>query len=73
MYIYESTGVGNLKFGIMSPTGKYNGYAVGKRWAEVTVRMWKRDIQDGLLFIHELYEDGRFPYWWLNEVIYKRK
>jgi hypothetical protein len=73
MYIYESKGIGNLKFEVMGSSGKYNGFAVGKRWAEVTVRMWKKDIACGLLFIHELYDIEKFPTWWLDEVLFKRK
>lgn len=45
-----------------------NGYYVGKKWLNVTVSMWKEDIKDGMLRLHELYEDDKFPHWWLDSV-----
>lgn len=45
-----------------------NGYAVGKKWLNVMVTMWKEDIQQGYLFLWELYEDTAFPHWWLDMV-----
>lgn len=47
-----------------------NGYALGKKWATVMVQMWRKDIKDGLLFESELYREGRYPHWWLDEVLY---
>jgi hypothetical protein len=29
--------------------------------------MWKEGIQEGILFMYELYED-KFPHWWLNKI-----
>lgn len=46
-----------------------NGYAVGKKWLNVTVAMWKEDISKGLLFKHELYKDPTLPDWWLDSVL----
>ena len=48
-----------------------NGFLLGKQWLNVQVEMWKEDIQKGLLFKRELYDDGRYPKWWLDS-IFKR-
>lgn len=45
-----------------------NGYYWGKVWMSITVKMWKEDIQNKLLFLFELYEDPKFPHWWLDSV-----
>jgi hypothetical protein len=45
-----------------------NGYALGKKWLGVQVTMWKEDIQQGNLYLWELYEDEKFPHWWLDNV-----
>jgi len=75
MYIWESCGIGNLKQGLMNqlPGQKLNGFAIGKKWATVTVEMWKKDIKDGLLFESELYREGKYPSEWLDEVLYGTK
>lgn len=61
MFEYESFGKGNLQIGVFS-SGKVNGYALGKKWMDVTVGMWKEDIKKGWLdkthFIKELMDDG---------------
>ena len=49
----------------ISPT---NGYNVGKTYLSVNVAMWKEDIPKGLLFKKELYEDPKFPHWWLDSI-----
>lgn len=46
-----------------------NGYAVGKKYLNLTVTTWKQDIASGLLFRHELYADPLFPHWWLDRVL----
>jgi hypothetical protein len=50
-----------------------NGYALGKKWLNVTVGMWKEDIELGCLFVKELYDDPKFPHWWLDSVFNKEK
>jgi hypothetical protein len=30
--------------------------------------MWKEDIEKGILFKKELYEDPKFPHWWLDSI-----
>jgi hypothetical protein len=45
-----------------------NGYMHGKKWLNLNVTMWKEDIEKGLLFVHELYEDPKFPHWWLDRI-----
>ena len=47
MYIYESTGNGNVdsRHDEYLKTGrKVNGYAVGKKWMDVTFAMWKKEV-----------------------------
>lgn len=46
-----------------------NGFYVGKKWLNVTVKMWKEDIECGMLWKWELYKDGKFPEWWLDNVL----
>ena len=45
-----------------------NGFYHGKKWLSVNVSMWKEDIEKGLFRISELYEDDKFPHWWLDSV-----
>lgn len=52
-------------------TSPKNGYAVGKQWLNVHVKMWKEDIDNGTLFKIELYEDEKFPHWWLDSIFKK--
>lgn len=59
-------------FNVESYGGKVsplNGYGLGKKWLSVTVKMWKEDIAQGLLFKCELYADPKFPHWWLDSVL----
>lgn len=46
-----------------------NGYWLGKKWLNVTINMWKEDLSKGYLFKHELYQDSKFPTWWLDSVL----
>lgn len=64
---YETFGRGDLKSSLFS-RDRYNGFAVGKHWMDVTVQMWLEDIPRGLLKREELY-DGTFPEWWLDRVL----
>lgn len=61
MYLYESTGKGF--------PSELNAYFVGKRWLNVTVAMWKKDIKDGIISFQELRNDPKFPHWWLESVL----
>jgi hypothetical protein len=45
-----------------------NGFSVGKTYLNVHEKMWKEDIKLGLLREKELYEDGLFPHWWLDNI-----
>ena len=58
MYLHESLG------GTLPPMT--NGYYVGKKWMDVFIIQYKKDIKEGLLFAVELRED--FPDWWLIKV-----
>ncbi len=62
MYEYES-------FGTPIKDHQRNGYFIGKQWMDVNVSMWKEDIQKGILFRCELYNDPTFPHWWLDKVL----
>lgn len=59
MYRFESFG---------EPISEDNGFYIGKKWLNVTVTMWKEDIAQGLLFKSELYNDPKFPHWWLDSI-----
>jgi hypothetical protein len=59
-YIVESCG------GRCSDT---NGYAIGKKLLNITVSMWKEDLKSGVLKKSELYQDTKFPRWWLDSVL----
>lgn len=61
MYQHESLGIPIIT--------DNNGYEVGKKYLNLTVTMWKKDIQDGILFRHELYEEPLFPHWWLDKIL----
>ena len=52
-----------------TPVNRHNGFYVGKQWLNVNVTMWREDIQRGLLFEKELYNDPKFPHWWLDKVL----
>jgi hypothetical protein len=45
---------------------------LGKKWMNVTVAMWKEDIEQFNLRKYELYEDARFPHWWLDKVFHRK-
>jgi hypothetical protein len=51
-----------------TPISEHNGYALGKKWLNVHVTIWKEDIRDGFLFKKELYDDPKFPHWWLDSI-----
>lgn len=36
---------------------------------DITIAMWREDIQQGLLTKFELYEDPNLPDWWLDRVL----
>lgn len=55
-----------------TPVRELNGFYIGKRWLNVTVSMWKEDMEKGLLFKKELYADEKFPHWWLDSIFGNR-
>lgn len=63
MYVFESQGRGRPK--------PDNGFAIGKKWLDVTVAMWLEDLKavPPLLHALELYSDPALPNWWLNKVM----
>jgi len=55
------------------PVSQNNGYYHGKKWLNVTVKMWKEDLNGlGLLFKDELYNYPNYPHWWLDSVFGKK-
>ena len=46
-----------------------NGFMHGKKMLNLNVEMWKEDIELGNLFKFELYQDEKFPRWWLDSVL----
>lgn len=48
---------------------KHNGFFVGKKIMDITIKMWREDIANCMLFKHELYSSGRYPEWWLDNVL----
>lgn len=64
LYNHESHG-GLIK-------NKNNGFVYGKKWLNVHVSMWKDDIEQKILFKHELYEDKNLPHWWLDSIFNKK-
>lgn len=52
-----------------TPIELLNGYALGKKWLNVTLAMWLEDIRAGNLFKYELYSDPKLPHWWLDSVL----
>jgi hypothetical protein len=58
MYKAESLG-GSHKFPYYENIdGKFNGYALGKHFMDLQLKMWKEDIQSGILFKYELLDDS---------------
>ena len=45
-----------------------NGYALGKKWMDVTIAAWKEDIPQMGLLVSELQEDDGYPDWFLERV-----
>jgi len=54
------------------PIQNNNGYALGKKWLNVQVSMWKEDMESGIFFKFELYQDSKFPHWWLDSIFKDR-
>lgn len=76
VYLWESTGKGCLKAGVfpaIRTDGTYNGYMIGKTWKDWHVTEWKTAIKERLLFVWELYQDKRWPKWWLDKIFGKGK
>lgn len=46
-----------------------NGFAVGKKYLNLQVTMWREDLRRGWIFKYELYEDPVYPHWWLDSVL----
>ncbi|TAL62084.1 MAG: hypothetical protein EPN88_13785 [Bacteroidetes bacterium] len=59
MFLHESTG--------SDISLKNNGFAAGKKWMDVTIKMWKEDIKDNLLIPEELLDSG-YPDWFLKRI-----
>lgn len=51
-----------------TPVSSNNGFALGKSWLNVNVSMWLEDASKGHLCRAELYNDEKFPHWWLDSI-----
>lgn len=73
LYTFESTGKGKINDGgdIFGITEKVNGYALGKRWLNVTVAMWKEQLKKYPYLVEHYYNDPQFPHWWLDQIFKK--
>lgn len=60
MFAHESTGA-------PMPDPKTNGYALGKKWMDVTVAAWKEEIPSSGLLVSELRGDSH-PDWFLKRI-----
>lgn len=52
-----------------TPVSSNNGFALGKKWMDVTIAMWIEDIERGLLQKIEIYEDYKYPRDWTEGVL----
>lgn len=73
MYNYETYGVGDISITGFNATGKLpNGYAVGKKWLNVTVSMWLDELytsREGWCnTLSRIYNDGKYPKEWLDDI-----
>lgn len=71
MFLFESRGIGIIDISGFNTIGKKpNGYAVGKKWLNVTVAMWFDDMKKHGWYptLQRLYNDDTFPHWWLDQV-----
>lgn len=48
-------------------TEKLNGFALGKKWMDVTIAGWKDEIASRGLLVSELIADG-YPEWFLERI-----
>lgn len=67
MYLYETRGEGHLQSGLFQKGEKINGYANGKKWMNVHIKMWSEGIRQGILFKYELEE--HYPKWFLDKFL----
>lgn len=49
--------------------GADNGFAIGKRYLNLQVTSWKEALLEGSISKSELYEDEKYPTWWLDSVL----
>ena len=61
MYAHESTGA-------PLPDPRTNGFALGKKWMDVTIAAWKEDILSRGLLVSELQGDDGYPDWFLERI-----
>ena len=52
-----------------TPCSSKNGFAVGKQYLNVQVNAWKEMLREGTLAKFELYEDPKYPDWWLDNIL----
>ncbi len=61
MHSFETFGFPRIKYNEIQENGKYNAYAIGKHWMDVTIAMWREDIINGNLIKFELLDDPEIP------------
>lgn len=61
MYEHETHGK------TLERTEKLNGFALGKKWMDVTIAGWREEIASRGLLVSELIADG-YPEWFLERV-----
>lgn len=76
MYNFETFGIGTIDISGFNTHGKkINGYAVGKKYMDITISMWKEDFKRaGIhrdLLMDSLFKD---PKWinnheWINKIL----
>jgi len=60
MYEYETHGAKKVK--------SNNGFAYGKMMMDISITMWKEDLNH-TLWLEELYEDPNLPDWWIQKIM----
>lgn len=81
MYEFETFGKGSISIDGFNTSGlNPNGYAVGKKFLNITVSMWMDELKPFINgernrthigwfnTISRIYHDKSFPKWWLDEI-----
>jgi hypothetical protein len=66
-YLLESQGIGKTSRSIFEQNK--NGYVLGKKWMDATIKMWISNLNDCLLSPQDLYKDFRGFEWFLDRFV----